>query len=255
MKPGMTLAETKLYPAYAQTALRAKLGRAGIVFQFGVWQPPAHSNPEAAHATALCALFAQILQAEHDSQAERIAQYHAGQLAAAKNNTGREKIRRAAAQNPLPPLTFHPEAARSVPLDTRFLQSPDSLRPYRDCLQNIRPRSHAAAQTESDPQNWFVRLYCDFNNPPYPLHDLSDTDRLALWADLCRQTGLLPDNGVSVRDWVRHNGFECKGRAQLSTHPLSNYFDDGLEWWGIWCLTVHHPRRQTVAAIAASATD
>ena len=134
MKPGMTLAETKLYPAYAQTALRAKLGRAGIVFQFGVWQPPAHSDPEAAHAAALCALFAQILQAEHDSQAERIAQYHAGQLAAAKNNTGREKIRRAAAQNPLPPLTFHPEAARSVPLDTRFLQSPDSLRPYRDYL-------------------------------------------------------------------------------------------------------------------------
>ena len=32
-------------------------------------------------------------------------------------------------------------------------------------------------------------------------------------------------------------------------------FNAGLEWWGIWCLTIHHPRRQTVAALAASATD
>ncbi|MFH6973337.1 hypothetical protein ACG2K1_05325 [Neisseria sp. 23W00296] len=167
----------------------------------------------------------------------------------------REKIRRAVGQNPFPPLTFHPETARSVPLDIRFLQSTDSLRPHRDYAQTVRPHSRAAAQSEFDPQNWFVRLYRDFNEPPYGLGDLSDTGRRALWTDFCTQTGLLPDRGVSVRDWVRHNGFDSKGRAQSARHPLSSYFDDSLEWWGIWCLTVHNPRRGKVAAVAASVTD
>ena len=203
-KPAMPLTEANLYHLHRQAALCAKLNRAGVVFRFGVWQAPAHSDPEADHAAALAALFAQILQAEHDAQAERIAQYHAERLAAARNDTERAKIRRAAAQNPLPPLSFHPQAARSAPLDTRFIQP---------------------------------------------------AARRALWADFCEQTGLLPEANISVRDWVRHNSYNHNGRAQYSRHPLSNYFDAGLEWWGIWCLTIHHPRRQTVAALAASATD
>ena len=200
----MPLTEANLAHPHRQAALCAKLNRAGVVFRFGVWQAPAHSDPEATHAAALAALFAQILQADHDAQAERIAQYHAERLAAARNDTERAKIRRAAAQNPLPPLSFHPQAARSAPLDTRFIQP---------------------------------------------------AARRALWADFCEQTGLLPEAGISVRDWVRHNSYNHTGRAQYSRHPLSNYFDAGLEWWGIWCLTIHHPRRQTVAALAASATD
>lgn len=200
----MPLAEANLAHPHRQAALCAKLNRAGVVFRFGVWQAPVHSDPEAAHAAALAALFAQILQADHDAQAERIAQYHAERLAAARNDTERAKIRRAAAQNPLPPLSFHPQAARSAPLDTRFIQP---------------------------------------------------AARRALWADFCEQTGLLPEANISVRDWVRHNSYNHNGRAQYSRHPLSNYFDAGLEWWGIWCLTIHHPRRQTIAALAASATD
>lgn len=225
----MPLTEANLAHPHRQAALCAKLNRAGVVFRFGVWQAPAHSDPEATHAAALAALFAQILQADHDAQAERIAQYHAERLAAARNDTERAKIRRAAAQNPLPPLSFHPQA--------------------------VRPRSHTAAQAEFDPQNWFVRLYRAFNEPPYGLGSLPEADRRALWADFCEQTGLLPEAGISVRDWVRHNSYNHNGRAQYSRHPLSNYFDAGLEWWGIWCLTIHHPRRQTVAALAASATD
>ena len=200
----MPLTEANLAHPHRQAALCAKLNRAGVVFRFGVWQAPVHSDPEAAHAAALAALFAQILQADHDAQAERIAQYHAERLAAARNDTERAKIRRAAAQNPLPPLSFHPQAARSAPLDTRFIQP---------------------------------------------------AARRALWADFCEQTGLLPEANISVRDWVRHNSYNHNGRAQYSRHPLSNYFDAGLEWWGIWCLTIHHPRRQTIAALAASATD
>ena len=135
-------------------------------------------------------------------------------------------------------------AARSAPLDTHFIQPAASLRSCRDYTQ-----------AEFDPQNWFVRLYRAFNEPPYGLGSLPEADRCALWADFCEQTGLLPEAGISVRDWVRHNSYNHNGRAQYSRHPLSNYFDAGLEWWGIWCLTIHHPRRQTVAALAASATD
>ena len=251
----MPLTEANLAHPHRQAALCAKLNRAGVVFRFGVWQAPAHSDPEADHAAALAALFAQILQADHDAQAERIAQYHAERLAAARNDTERAKIRRAAAQNPLPPLSFHPQAARSAPLDTRFIQPAASLRPCSDYAQAVRPRSHTAAQAEFDPQNWFVRLYRAFNEPPYGLGSLPEADRRALWADFCEQTGLLPEAGISVRDWVRHNSYNHNGRAQYSRHPLSNYFDAGLEWWGIWCLTIHHPRRQTIAALAASATD
>ena len=222
----MPLAEANLAHPHRQAVLCAKLNRAGVVFRFGVWQAPAHSDPEADHAAALTALFAQILQAEHDAQAARVAQYHAERLAAAQNDTERAKIRRAATQNPLLPLSFHPQAARSAPLDTHFIQPAASLRSCRDYTQ-----------AEFDPQNWFVRLYRAFNEPPYGLGSLPEADRRALWADFCE------------------NSYNHNGRAQYSRHPLSNYFDAGLEWWGIWCLTIHHPRRQTVAALAASATD
>lgn len=251
----MSLTPEQLHLPYRQTALRARLDRAGVVFQFGVWQAEPHGDPETVHAAALHALFAHTLQEWHDAQAARAGAFVRERLVAAKNENAREKIRRAVGQNPFPPLTFHPETARSVPLDIRFLQSTDSLRPHRDYAQTVRPHSRAAAQSEFDPQNWFVRLYRDFNEPPYGLGDLSDTGRRALWTDFCTQTGLLPDRGVSVRDWVRHNGFDSKGRAQSARHPLSSYFDDSLEWWGIWCLTVHNPRRGKVAAVAASVTD
>ena len=93
-----------------------------------------------------------------------------------------------------------------------FIQPAASLRPCRDY-----------AQAEFDPQNWFVRLYRAFNEPPYGLGSLPEADRRALWADFCEQTGLLPEAGISVRDWVRHNSYNHNGRAQYSRHPLSNY--------------------------------
>lgn len=108
-------------------------------------------------------------------------------------------------------------------MDTRFIQPAASLRPSRDYAQAVRPRSHTAAQAEFDPQNWFVRLYRAFNEPPYGLGSLPEADRRALWADFCEQTGLLPEAGISVRDWVRHNSYNHNGRAQYSRHPLSNY--------------------------------
>jgi hypothetical protein len=54
---------------------------------------------------------------------------------------------------------------------------------------------------------------------------------------------------VVVRDWVGDPQRE-PGRSAWSP-----YFDDGKEWWGIWCLTVWNPRRRTLSAMMASQTD
>ena len=131
-----------------------------------------------------------------------------------------------------PPPETTPSAQKSAapPHKTRCRRSVSipkppaaSLRPCSDYAQAVRPRSHTAAQAEFDPQNWFVRLYRAFNEPPYGLGSLPEADRRALWADFCEQTGLLPEAGISVRDWVRHNSYNHNGRAQYSRHPLSNY--------------------------------
>ncbi|STR03157.1 Uncharacterised protein [Kingella potus] len=47
--------EACLYQPHRQTALRAKLARAGVVFQFGVWQAQPYGDPAAGHAAALAA--------------------------------------------------------------------------------------------------------------------------------------------------------------------------------------------------------
>ncbi|KHK48959.1 hypothetical protein PI87_27360 [Ralstonia sp. A12] len=60
---------------------------------------------------------------------------------------------------------------------------------------------------------------------------------------------LLPNDDVEVFDWVG-NADEEPARS-----TWSNYFDEGKEWWGIWCLTVYNPRHRTLCALAASATD
>lgn len=66
------------------------------------------------------------------------------------------------------------------------------------------------------------------------------------WRDVLR---LYPDEGLQVLDWVGNADRE----PQRST--WSRYFNDGKEWWGIWCLTLYNPRRRTLSALAASATD
>ncbi len=35
----------------------------------------------------------------------------------------------------------------------------------------------------------------------------------------------------------------------------TNYFDDGKEWWGTFCWTIHDMRNNTITLIAASSTD
>ena len=77
------------------------------------------------------------------------------------------------------------------------------------------------------PATDFEALFSGFRNPPYPMRWQD-----GLFAELCTALGLLPGEGVQVFDWVgRWN------RASHSTVDMrcdwSNYFDDGLDWWGV----------------------
>lgn len=83
-----------------------------------------------------------------------------------------------------------------------------------------------------------------FRNPPYGTQ-LQVAD-FREWLQVLR---LYPDEELQVLDWVGD------GDAEPHRSNWSSYFDDGKEWWGIWCLTLHNPRRRTLSALAASATD
>lgn len=88
-------------------------------------------------------------------------------------------------------------------------------------------------------------LLCrNFRDPPYGTQ-LQVAD-FREWLQMLR---LHPDEGLQVFDWVG-DAHEDPQRS-----AWSDYFDDGKEWWGIWCLTLYNPRRRTLSALAASATD
>lgn len=87
-------------------------------------------------------------------------------------------------------------------------------------------------------------LFRAFKHPPYGA-DVNETD-FREWLQVLR---LYPDEEMVVLDWVG----DFQDDPQRSA--WSRYFNAGKEWWGIWCLTLYNPRRQTLSALAASATD
>lgn len=83
-----------------------------------------------------------------------------------------------------------------------------------------------------------------FHDPPYG----ADCPP-GLFADWCALVGLWPGEGATILDWVDVHGHDD------AVTPWNSYFEPGLEWWGVWCLTIHNPQRGTLAALAASETD
>lgn len=87
-------------------------------------------------------------------------------------------------------------------------------------------------------------LFQAFDDPPY-----SARCAPGMFMDFCRLTGLWPDPGLQVLDWVGDV------HQEPERSEWSDYFDPGKEWWGGWCLTVWNPAHRTLAALMASATD
>lgn len=94
-------------------------------------------------------------------------------------------------------------------------------------------------------QDWFYDLYNKFSDPPYRLRG-TDQEKLKLWQDLISFVGLKEQdkNAITVLDWAIHNHGHW-----------SSFFDDGLEWWGIWCLTVYNANQNSLGCLIASSTD
>lgn len=93
--------------------------------------------------------------------------------------------------------------------------------------------------------SWYEQLIHAFYHPPYGLQS-SDIEIIK---DLFTHLGLLPNQPVQVLDWV--------GNFEKEPHRSywCDYFDDGKEWWGIWCMTIFNQRNQTLAVLMASSTD
>jgi hypothetical protein len=83
----------------------------------------------------------------------------------------------------------------------------------------------------------FAYAFCD---PPYGLNAKAHVVQ-AVFDDI--KSFLLPP-GSQILDW---------------SHPalpgVSDYFDAGAEWWGMFLFTIHAPELRRLSVIAASTTD
>jgi hypothetical protein len=106
-------------------------------------------------------------------------------------------------------------------------------------------------------KHFYGAFFQSFRKPPYGTKwdDAQATEVFQLWTEMI---GLAPSDKPQILDWVA-DPYKAPVKGFYPEEPercaWSNYFQDGLEWWGVWCFTILNPRKQTMAALVASATD
>ncbi|PZW99181.1 hypothetical protein DFS28_103243 [Pseudomonas sp. 478] len=103
-----------------------------------------------------------------------------------------------------------------------------------------------------------LALYGYFREPPYGTEfkggELEAKELFHEWRQIL---GLEEQDDIVVINWVK--GFKKEwldnDDAIPGREPWSDYFDEGLEWWGVWCLTIWNPTRRTFSALIASTSD
>lgn len=196
-------------------ALRRRLSDAGVVFHFSVW----HAARGAAHRDAVQALFEQVIIPDFHRHQAKVAEYFATAIANESSPKQRHRLIKEAAEAAQQPLWLDLDAAQPLPLNTG---------------------------------DWLAQLRKSFLDPPYGLW-IAETERDRLWSEFCATTGVSAPQ-AEVVDWIRHTWRDRLGARAVDV-PVSNWFIDGWDWWGVWCLTIFDPANQTMAALAASATD
>ncbi|OSI17413.1 MULTISPECIES: hypothetical protein [Neisseria] len=234
---------TDLYRAQSQAELRQRMENAVNVFHFAVWPWQQERVPDtAAYRAAIEAVFEHFIRPERDMLREQSRLYYENRKAEHEINHDprsvrqiRERlIREAEREQVRLSLTLNIEEAHPAELDNDFLCPFEELK-----------------FSATDENQWFKKLFYHFCNPPYGLHGLTREEEIVLWQDFCVLVGLIKADKPIVTDWIQHQVSD----RNLVTHPFSNYFDDGLDWWGVWCLTVFNPKNKTLAVIVASASD
>lgn len=95
-------------------------------------------------------------------------------------------------------------------------------------------------------------LYGSFRQPPYGTQFAGgEAEAQVVFQEWLELLGLVEDEHAQVIDWVA----DLVPDHRNAPRSWSDYFDDGLEWWGVWCLTIWNPERHTCAALIASTTD
>lgn len=233
----------KLYQSIVQTELRQRMQNAVNVFHFAVWPWQQDRVPDiAAYRAAIKAVFEHFIRPERDMLREQSHLYYEKKKAEHEINHDprsirqiRERlIREAEREQERLTLTLNLEETQPVTLGNNFLHPLEKMK-----------------FSAADENQWFETLSYNFCNPPYGLRGLTGEEAIALWRDFCFLTGLIKADEPVITDWIRHQVYS----RTLETHPFSNYFDDGLDWWGVWCLTVFNPNNKTLAVIVASASD
>ncbi|UZE08724.1 hypothetical protein [Pseudomonas corrugata] len=99
-------------------------------------------------------------------------------------------------------------------------------------------------------------LYEAFCEPPYGTR-FSDGDSDVLFREWLDLLGLEAGVEVEVLNWVDNFNVNwlASDEPDPARDPWSDYFDDGLQWWGVWCLSVWNSQRRTLSVLAASITD
>ena len=99
-------------------------------------------------------------------------------------------------------------------------------------------------------------LYEAFCEPPYGTR-FGDGHLQALFREWLGLLGLEANVEVQVLSWVDNFNLDwlASDEPDPARDPWSDYFDDGLEWWGVWCLSIWNPQRRTLSVLAASTTD
>ncbi len=196
-------------------ALRHRLSEAGVVFHFSVWQAPCG----AAHRNAAQALFEQRIVPDFHRHQAAVAERYATWIANEKSPEQRHRLTEEAEVVTQRQLWLDLDAA-----EPRHLNTGD----------------------------WLTQLRKSFLDPPYGLR-IPEAERDQLWQEFCETTGMATPQ-AQVVDWIRHTWQDRLGIRAVDV-PVSNWFVDGWDWWGVWLLTVFDPVNQTMSALAASTTD
>lgn len=81
-----------------------------------------------------------------------------------------------------------------------------------------------------------------FSTAPYGLHG-RPSEVQAVFEEI-RDFILPPGDPCHIRDW-----------SSADLGRVSDYFDAGLEWWGVFLFSIHVPALQRLTVIAGSTTD
>jgi hypothetical protein len=103
-----------------------------------------------------------------------------------------------------------------------------------------------------------LALYGHFREPPYGTKFKGgEREAQELFHEWRIAIGLEENSGVMAINWVKGINTTWVNREDAipGRESWSNYFDSGLEWWGIWCMTIWNPERRTISALIASTTD